>query len=280
LVVDAVLLGQQEAETQKRDWCEGEIQKKEGEQSDMEDSLSTLNATIARKSSEVESLVQEVDSLNAAIEESKERDDSAADLRQRAKSTYEAGAKDRSMALKVLQGATRVLEEFYRTQDHTSRLLQTPRAHKRQMPETFSGSSRHAGQGHVVIEMLGKISEDIKREQKDAEIEETEAAAAWAAQLQSSRQEFDRRMEEITLRVARKAKVLVQLDNHKETQGQQLETLGAVAQQLGGRGVGAAAHRVVQRRASETIQCMYGSSVKQEASHLVIVSIGSCEGQC
>lgn len=231
-----ILLSDQKAETEKRDWCKTEIAKKKSEQGDMQDSLDLLNATIDRKSTEVESLTQEVDSINAAIADSKQRDLQAADLRSAAKTTYEAGKKDRMLALKVLYEAHRILSEFYATQDpHKNGLLQkTTGRHQRQRPETFHASSRHGGAADGVLALLEKISQDIQRDQQDAEVEENEAAAAWAKHLVASRKEFDTRMEEITMRVTRKAKLLVQLDHHKETQGQQVEALDAVTQQLGG----------------------------------------------
>merc|ERR1719313_2502739 len=80
--------------------------------------------------------------------------------------------------------------------------------------------------------MLQKITDDIEREQKDAEVAETEAATAYETQVKESRKEFDSRMEEITMRVTRKAKVLVQLDNHKETQEQHTDTMDALEGQL------------------------------------------------
>lgn len=231
-----ILLSDQKGETEKRDWCKTEIAKKKSEQGDMQDSLDLLNATIDRKSTEVESLTQEVDSINAAIADSKQRDLQAADLRSAAKTTYEAGKKDRMLALKVLYEAHRILSEFYATQDpHKTGLLQkTKGGHQRQRPETFHASSRHGGAADGVLALLEKISQDIQRDQQDAEVEENEAAAAWAKHLVASREEFDTRMEEITMRVTRKAKLLVQLDYHKETLGQQVEALDAVTQQLSG----------------------------------------------
>merc|ERR1719502_2098572 len=95
------------------------------------------------------------------------------------------------------------------------------------MPETFSGSSRRGGEGNVVIAMLEKIIGDVATEEK-------EQAQAYETQQKDSRKEFDRRMEEITLRVTRKAKVLVQLDSHKEGQSQTQGTLSSVTQELAG----------------------------------------------
>merc|ERR1719443_97026 len=82
--------------------------------------------------------------------------------------------------------------------------------------------------------MLEKIVEDIGREQHDAEVEENAAQSEYEAQVKESRKELDDRMQQITGRVTRKAKVLVQLDNHKESKEQAMDTVSALDGQLSG----------------------------------------------
>merc|ERR1719284_211727 len=100
-----ILQTEQGEETKKKEWCVAEKKKKDSEKADIEDELKSLNATIARKTSEVQTMTQEVTDIKAAIEESKQRDAEAAKLRKQAKGTYEAGSKDRKLAMKVLREA-------------------------------------------------------------------------------------------------------------------------------------------------------------------------------
>merc|ERR1719191_502318 len=85
---------QQKEETEKKGWCKSEIAKKTDEKADGEDALRSLNATIDRKTAEVTTLTQEVGDINAAIADTKTRDQDLAKVRAQEKAVYQSGAKD------------------------------------------------------------------------------------------------------------------------------------------------------------------------------------------
>jgi len=240
----AVVQTQQKAEAEKKKYCEKEKKSRLNEQESTTDILKALNATINKKSIDVKTLITEANELNASIIESKARDEVAGKLRKEQSKLYADGTRDRKLALRVLREATSVLARFYKSQDST-KLLQkggdkvtkggdkaSPEGEA--MPDSWSGSSRKSGESNVVLAMLEKIAEDIDMEQKDAEKEENEAEAAWQKHRKESKAEYDTRMREITLRVTRKAQMLVQLDNHKEEKGERMSTLQSLEQQLAG----------------------------------------------
>jgi len=218
-------------EKEKNGWCKAELAKKDTEKKDTEDNIANLEATIESKSNEVAMLVKEVTEIKTMMDESKKADETAAKLRKDQKKIYDAGTKDRKLAIKVLKEAYTVLQKFYESQDKT--FLQV--GHKKQEPpKTWDKGSRKTGEGNVVLAMLDKIVGDVQLEQKEAEKDENEQAKAFEEHMTNSRKEYDDRMEEITARVTRRAKLEVQVNNNKETRDQFNDKLGSVNGQIKG----------------------------------------------
>merc|ERR1719235_1616568 len=226
-----VLETEQAEEKKKEAWCKAEIEKKEGEKKDTEDKLGALTATIESQTNEVATLVREVKEIEALMAQSKKDDETASKLRADEKKIFDEGTKDRKLAMKVLKEAKAVLAKFYASKDNTGLLQQKD---SQAPPKTWSKSSRKSGEGNVVLAMIDKIVDDVALEQKEAEKDENEAVAAFQEHMAKSKKEYDDRMEEITLKVTRRAKVEVQLNNHKETRDQENDKLQAVVGQLTG----------------------------------------------
>eukprot|EP00747_Dinoflagellata_sp_TGD_P188226 gnl/TRDRNA2_/TRDRNA2_46892_c0_seq1.p1 gnl/TRDRNA2_/TRDRNA2_46892_c0~~gnl/TRDRNA2_/TRDRNA2_46892_c0_seq1.p1 ORF type:complete len:704 (+),score=249.67 gnl/TRDRNA2_/TRDRNA2_46892_c0_seq1:143-2254(+) len=211
-----------------KDHCESELDSKGQEKADSEDTLAELEATIEKKESEVETLSSEIDGINAAIEEAKKAMESATSIRKKEKKVYEDGTKDRALAIKVLKQATAVLRKFYETQDNTGLAQVSHHA----PPKSWDGTTRKSGQSNIVMEMMAKIVDDVGKEQEDAEVEEKEAVEAFEKLKVQAREEFDGRIQEITVRTRQRAKVLVQLDTHKEDRDAEKSTLDSLKLQL------------------------------------------------
>merc|ERR1719301_382397 len=79
---------------------------------------------------------------------------------------------------------------------------------------------------------MAKIVEDVEKEQTDAAAEEKEAVEAYEKLVVQAREEFDGRIQEITVRTRQRAKVLVQLDTHKEDRNAEKSTLDSLTTQL------------------------------------------------
>merc|ERR1719503_261587 len=80
--------------------------------------------------------------------------------------------------------------------------------------------------------MMEKIAEDIEKEQRDAQLDEADSKSAYERYLQESKEAFDKRMDDMTKRVTRKAKALVQVNNHNEEMTSLSEDLASIETQL------------------------------------------------
>lgn len=220
IVADLVelLQNEQKTETQKRDYCESELKQKGDEKDDNEEKVQTLSTSIDKKTAEVSVSVQEIAELKAAIKDSKAMLEQAAGLRTKQQSAFDASSKERLLAVKVLKQARQVLMKFYVQRASAS----------------APSGGRRTTEGSAAIAMIEKISEDVLQEQEDAARAEKEQAAAFEKLRTDGQSEFDRRMREITTRLERKAKLLVQMDAQKESLSQSNESLEAVKTQIEG----------------------------------------------
>merc|ERR1719444_521735 len=80
--------------------------------------------------------------------------------------------------------------------------------------------------------MMEKIAEDIEKEQRDAQTDEADSKHAYESYVQESKEAFDKRMDDMTKRVTRKAKALVQVNNHNEEMSSLSEDLASIDTQL------------------------------------------------
>jgi len=228
-----VLQVEQKEEAEKNGWCKEELAKKDAEKKDTTDTIANLDATIESQSNEVAMLVKEVKEIKAMMDESKKADETAAKLRKDQKKIYDEGTKDRKLAVKVLKEAKSVLGKFYESQDKSFAQVDMGQGHKQAPPKMEIGG-RKSGEGNVVLAMLDKIVSDVALEQKEAEKDENEQATAFEEHMRNSKKEYDDRMEEITARVTRRAKLEVRVNNNKETRDQHKDKLTAVNGQLDG----------------------------------------------
>lgn len=220
-----VLQEEQSAETEKKKYCEAAIEEKEGEKAAVQAELERLEAAITRKTNDAELLKSQVADIHKALDEMKANLDKATEIRKSEKATYESTTKDRKLALKVLAQAKEVLTSFYKSKDNTA-LLQQPAV------KGSGKSSRKDVQSQAAVDMLEMVASDIAKEQKDADMEEKQAASEFEKLQTDSRNTFDEQMAAATEKVKLKAKTLVQLGTDKETKTQKGEDLGAVLDQL------------------------------------------------
>jgi len=229
-----VLAKEQEDETSMKKYCEAELDKKTGEQASVIAEIERLNASIARKTAEAEVLSEEVTTIEGELAELEATLKDAEKIRRKEKSIYEAGAKDRNLAVKVLLQAKEVLKAFYATADRTA-LAQAAKDASREAqapPATASRSSRKDLASAAVVQIVEKLADEISKEETDAAAEEQEAATAFEQLQVDSRAEFDTQMQAITERVKVKAKTLVHLGTDKETHTQKGEDKLAIESQL------------------------------------------------
>lgn len=237
-----VLKEQQAEEDRKRTYCQSEIATKDTEKVTTSDKIDAMNATIMRKTTQIQSYTDEIDAINRTVNQAALNDQEAKTLRDGEKVAYEAGTRDRELAVKVIRQAKQVLKEFYETSEPTS-LMQ--KSHKKQdpaqpglpertdAPETWSSTqSQRAPGGDQMALMMEKIAEDIEKEQRDALIDEKDSETQYEKYVQESREAFDKRMDDMTKRVTRKAKALVQVNNHNEEMSSLSEDLTSIETQL------------------------------------------------
>lgn len=213
------LLNEQKEETKKKDYCVSELKKKATEKENNDDELKALTSSINSKVADVAALVQEVKELETAISQSKLQNEQAKKLRMKQKADFDAASKERLLALKVLKQATQVLTKFYESDNKAT-------------PAQTQGGGRRTVEANAVLAMMEKITNNVSKEQADAAKAEQDQVSAYEKLVVDSQKEFDRRTGEITTRVERKARLLVQTDAQKEDQAQSATSLEAVKQQI------------------------------------------------
>jgi hypothetical protein len=228
----------QKEEKEKKEYCQTEIESKEDEKEDTTNTLAAVKANIEKKSSEVEMLADEVKKLYASIDKIKTSLETATKVRGEEKALFGASSKDRALATKVLHQAIEVLQSFYEKKKG-SMLQQAGRSSKNALndppPEKVSaGSARKTSAGFGAVSMVQDIVDDIVKEQKDATMQENEAAETFTKLQQDSQQETDDKHQDITDRVTTKAKLGVQINTLKETQLQKNDDLVSIGKQLDG----------------------------------------------
>lgn len=212
----------QEEEKSKRDYCEKSISDMEEDKATSEDDLDAVKADIDKKTSEVETLADEVKNLYKSIDEMKSSLEEAGKLRKKEKALFEASSKDRALALKVLNQAKAVLQDFYEKEA----LIQQP--NPPQMPK----SSRKSAASFGAVSMVQDIADDIAKEQKDAAMAEEEAAVAYENLQKETQAKTDDTHASITDRVTTKAKLGVQINTLKETRQQHQDDISSMTKQL------------------------------------------------
>jgi chromosome segregation ATPase len=249
----AVLEKQQQDEESKVKYCKAELASKESEKASVEDEISTITAKIEYQQATRSTLENEVEDLNKVVEEQKEELKKAKVIREDEKKAYETGKKDRELAVKVLNQAKQVLKGFYETPDSTSlaqhrstgrgaagrrhqekRVAQGPNdvAGAGAQPETWTGSSRKDVQGFNIVQVMDMLIGDISKEEKDASLQEADAAAQFEKLEKDTQDNFDSMMQETTDRVKQKAKLVVTLNIAKESKTEKTNDLAAVNAQI------------------------------------------------
>lgn len=219
----------QQEEKQKRDYCEKEIASNDDAKATTTDNLAAIKASIEKKAAEVEQLGDEVKSLYESIDKIKTGLEEAGKIRKEESTLFKASSKDRALALKVLNQAKTVLQDFYDKKQ--GNLLQASSS-KEAQPASVPNSGRKQSASFGAVSMVQDIADDIAQEQKDAATAEKEADVTFAALQKESRTKTDERHQDITDRVTAKAKLGVQINTEKETQTQTSDELSAITKQL------------------------------------------------
>jgi hypothetical protein len=217
----------QKEETEKKKYCEKEIATKDDEKEQTIIDLDAVKANIEKKSAESEQLAKEVDNMYQAIEDIKRGLEDATKIRKQENHLYETSSKDRILAIKVLNQAKAVLNEFYK--HGNKKLMQIAGS----QPAKWSpGSPRKTTATFGAVSMIQDILDDVKKEQSDATKAEEDAKVEYANLAKESRENTDEKHQDITQRVTAKAKLGVQINTLKETEVQLTNDLGAINHQL------------------------------------------------
>merc|ERR1719487_793305 len=170
----------QQEEKDKKEYCEKEIEAKDDEKATTTDDLAAVKADIDTKTAESSQLADEVKQLYAAIDEIKASLEKAGKIRKEEAALFAASSKDRALALKVLNQAKQVLEEFYKN------AFFQKSAHKQAPQKWAPGNQRKDAAASGAVSMVQGIADDITKEQKDAAADEAEAAGEYARLQQDS----------------------------------------------------------------------------------------------
>mmetsp|Transcript_78049 Transcript_78049/g.123140 ORF Transcript_78049/g.123140 Transcript_78049/m.123140 type:complete len:709 (+) Transcript_78049:88-2214(+) len=231
-VVEKLISSHQDSqteETSKKEYCEKEMASKEDEKAITTDALAAIKADIEKKSTEVVQLADEVKNLYGEIDKMKQSVEDAGEVRQKQHDLFVAGTKERTLAIRVLNQAMRVLQSFYDEKDKAS-LVQGGQSPN--IPQKWSSGGRKTAAGFGAVSMIQDIADDIAKEQKDAAIAERQEADAYSELQEDSRRNTDDKHQEITDRVTSKAKMSVQINSLKESETEKTDELAAINKQL------------------------------------------------
>jgi len=231
------LMKQQKDEGDTLKYCESTLENTADEKSEIEDGLKTLIAGISLQGEEIQSLSKDVEDVNAALAKMKQQLEEAKAMRKKEKSDYDKGTKDRLLAGKVLKQASAVLQKYYASMDPSQAAFnQGPVkiGEQKKPPKTWreGSSTRKEIMGNAVIRIIEKISDDINIEQKAAQKDEEQAVVVFEKLVKDSRDQFDDSMGDITERVKRKAKLIVEVNADKQAKSQKDKELVDVKTQL------------------------------------------------
>merc|ERR1719277_2370247 len=114
-----ILQKQQQDEEDLKKYCQSKLEQKAGDKVDTDEALKELNATISSKTAAIQLLSVQVAELNVELDQAEERLENATALRKQEQQVYQAGSRDRRLALEVLKQAATVLRRFYATKEKT-----------------------------------------------------------------------------------------------------------------------------------------------------------------
>lgn len=195
----------QKDDSKKKQFCETELESKGEAQSELQVHLDGIKAAIEFKTFENRKLEQEAAKLSATIDEQGKSLQAAAAIRKREDPT---GLLQQSSAL-------------------------PPNLKPKVPPKAFDNrSTRKDVRSKQAVERIRMVASDLKKEKVQAVAEERKAAAAFELLQKDSRDNFDKLMEEITIRKSRVAKQTVQLTSDKEEQAEVEVDLEALAEQI------------------------------------------------
>jgi len=210
---------------------QGKLEQKASDKTDTDEALKELNATISSKTAAIQLLSVQVSELNAELEQAEERLENATALRKQEHEVYQAGSRDRRLALEVLKQAATVLRKFYATKEKTS--FAQARA-RDDPPETWQNgtSTRKEIRTAGAEALLERVAKDITKEEQDAANDERAAEAAFEQFKEDDRTSFDQAMQEITAHLQKSATLKVTLGRDRERETQLGEDTQALALQL------------------------------------------------
>lgn len=213
----AVLNKEQKEEKTKDTYCSAELKKKNKEKAIITGDAKELAAAAKAKALSITAMAEQIAKLKAEVSKLTKGRAQAFDLRQKELKTYEAGSKDRLLAVKVLHKAIAVLNKFYATTDKTG-LLQETQAGK-PPPATWSDSTRKDTRSMTAIEMMDKVAEEIQDDQNKAAKNEKDSVAKFEKFYEDSLKDIDKLNDDIMQRQSTKAKTGVQMntDNEEDT---------------------------------------------------------------
>lgn len=223
----------QAEEKEKKEYCEKELSIKSDEKATITDALAAVKASIGKKVAEAAMLKDEVAKLYESKAQLRKSLDEAGKVRKQQVAMYLSGSKDRAIAIKVLSQAKAVLQSFYDQQNLLQSAAAPAPAPGRAAPAKWkSDSPRKKAASFGAVSLIQGIADDIAKEEKDAAIQERQAAEAYSQLQQDTQRSADDKQQDITERMISKAKLSIQINTLKETQTAKADDLSAVNKQL------------------------------------------------
>eukprot|EP00933_Yihiella_yeosuensis_P066036 TRINITY_DN700_c0_g1_i1.p1 TRINITY_DN700_c0_g1~~TRINITY_DN700_c0_g1_i1.p1 ORF type:complete len:698 (+),score=237.97 TRINITY_DN700_c0_g1_i1:91-2184(+) len=172
----SVIKKEEESDLAKKEDCESTKVADTATAKSHEAKIEDLNATIGFLEDQLKNINADIEKKNVSLQEVAASLAKATELRESETAEYLASKKDDQDALSLLEKATKVIADFYKSQS----FLQINQKGKKQLPDSapkiFDGSYEGAGaQSSGVVQTMKVVADDIKKEIAVADKEEAEA---------------------------------------------------------------------------------------------------------
>lgn len=186
----AQLLKQQTDEVQERDDCIAELHENELETERKQREESTLNDTILRLETSIAELTGEIAALTTSISDSEAQLVSAAQVRESQKTEFQQDAADQSKTLSLLQAAKDSLVRYYGITIAPSMAQGASKQHAHEDPPTGFQDHKDHQAGPAVIAIIDQLIHSTEKMQADGARTEEEQQQAYEEEVQATNEEI------------------------------------------------------------------------------------------
>jgi hypothetical protein len=235
-----VLGKQQAADTQHKEWCEGELDKNAAESQKASETVASLGASIAQTSDEIATEADDIAALQSGIAALDKDVATATEMRKTEHAEYLETVQLTEAAIQLIGKAKNRLQKFYNPALHknpepapeeeeaaaASFLQVVAHVAPPEAPETFSGPYEKKGQkSGGVMALMDMLTHELESTLQEAQHDEKTAQTEYVELMTDSQKQRQQDSEAVTDKSAAKATLEGNLVNLKESKAMTLKQM-------------------------------------------------------